>query len=340
MSALFITVCLLSAPETCVERLIPGACEAAHAEAWVTARPDLRLQDWDCAPLDSRFPLLPVSEAAPGLFVHQGQHALPDRSNAGDTANLGFIIGRDAVAVIDAGGARQIGEQLYATLRQKTTLPVRWLILTHMHPDHIMGASAFVDAGAQVLVHERFPAALAARADVYLDRLTTDLGAELAIGSEIVAADAVVSDRLQINLGARSLLIEAHPVAHTDNDLTILDETSGTWWLSDLLFDGHLPSVDGSILGWRALMDELTERPTAQVIPGHGGPVLPWPEGAAPMLAYFDALIAQTREALQLGESLGTALTHLGHDLGDGWELFETFNPLNATASYLELEWE
>ncbi len=340
MTALFLSLCLSATPENCATRLVPGPCTEARAEAWAHARPDLTLRDWDCAPVDARITPLPVAEVASGLFVFKGPHELATPENAGAHANLGFIIGADAVAVIDAGGSRQIGEQLYAAIRQRTDLPIGWLILTHMHPDHVLGASVFRDAGASVLGHARLPDALAARAEIYLERAVQDLGPTLAIGTEIVLPDAVITERETIELGARPLVLEAHPVAHTDNDLSVFDTQTGTWWLSDLLFDEHLPSIDGSLMGWRALMADLSARPAAQVIPGHGGPALPWPEGAAPMLAYFDALIEETRAAVARGESLSEALRHLGKGLQGDWALFDTFHPQNATAAYLELEWE
>ena len=118
-----------------------------------------------------------------------------------------------------------------------------------------------------------------------------------------------------IDLGGRVLELEAHPTAHTDNDLTVLDPESGTWFMGDLVFDRHLPSVDGSVLGWLALLDALGERPAARVVPGHGRVDLPWPGGADPMRGYLAALVADTRTALGAGESLGEAAPASGGGL-------------------------
>ena len=50
-----------------------------------------------------------VVEVAPGLFVHQGRYADVNPENAGDISNMSFIVGKEAVAVIDTGGSARIG---------------------------------------------------------------------------------------------------------------------------------------------------------------------------------------------------------------------------------------
>ncbi len=82
---------------------------------------------------------LPVQEVAPGVFVHQGVHEELTEGYHGDIANIGFVVGKTAVAVIDTGGTLAVGQRLREAVRQVTDLPIAYVINTHVHPDHIYG---------------------------------------------------------------------------------------------------------------------------------------------------------------------------------------------------------
>jgi quinoprotein relay system zinc metallohydrolase 2 len=283
---------------------------------------------------------LPTTEVAPGVFVYQAPYALLAPSNMGAIANVGFVVGSDGVAVIDTGNTREAGERLLASVKTRTDLPIKYVVNTHMHPDHTLGDAAFRGAGAQFVAHAKFKRALEARAQAYVDGAKRELGERFDEGlADIVTPDVQVADRLALDLGGRTLELEAWPTAHTDNDLTVMDQATGTWFLGDLLFMGHLPSVDGSFEGWIKLMTRLRERRVARVVPGHGPAFAAWPDALAPQQRYFDRLRKDVEVLLDAGASLREASEKAGLSERDAWALFDEFNARNAIAAYRELEW-
>jgi quinoprotein relay system zinc metallohydrolase 2 len=281
-----------------------------------------------------------ISQIAPGVFVAEGQIALASAANGGAISNRAFVVGNEAVAVIDTGGSFANGVTLLAAIRAVTPLPIRLVVNTHMHPDHVLGNAAFRAEGTVFAGHAKLPRALAARGDQYLQANRALIGEEAFAGTEIVAPTLLVDTQTSVDLGGRILRLTAHPTGHTDNDLTVFDENTGTLFLGDLLFVRHLPAIDGSLNGWLDVLDRLTAMPAKRAVPGHGPPSLPWPAGAEAERAYLTTLRTDLRAAVRAGWPLSRALAAVSVHQPEQWELIEEFHKRNISAAYGEMEWE
>jgi quinoprotein relay system zinc metallohydrolase 2 len=278
-------------------------------------------------------------EVAPGLFVLPGMDEEASPANANAIANTAFIVGREAVAVVDAGGSLAHGQRLRRAVEAVTRLPIRHLLLTHVHPDHVLGATAFADLSPEVIGHARLREALALRHDGYLRALLREVG-DAAAGSGALAPTRLVEDRLELDLGGRFVEIRAHPPAHTDTDLTVLDRTTGTLLASDLVFLRHIPTLDGSLQGWIEELDALAGLPAARVVPGHGPPTAPWRASVADTRRYLAALRDGTRAAIAAGTGIAEAPSRVAVEEAARWRLAGAHHGRNVTAAYRQLEWE
>lgn len=281
-----------------------------------------------------------VTEIAEGIYVHTGRHATVSAANAGDIANCTFVVGREAVAVIDTGSTFKFGMSLKAAIRAVTPLPVRFVINTHMHPDHVFGNAAFEPDAPIFIAHHKMARGLAARAETFLRRYEEQIGTEAFAGTKIVYPSTTVTDRSSIDLGGRTLELVARSTAHTDNDLTIRDGATDTLLLGDLLFSGHVPTLDGSILGWLKVIEDLKAGPAARVVPGHGPPSMPWPDAIAPVERYLNVIVRDVRALIKDGKTLSEATEVAGTSERDAWQIFDEHHVRNVTAAFAELEWE
>lgn len=280
-----------------------------------------------------------LTQVADGVYVHHGQHLDIDEGYQGDICNLSVIIGQDGIAVIDSGGSRHTGAQLLQAIRVLSDKPIRYVINSHVHPDHTYGNSAFQAEKPQFVGHEKLANTMRLRQEQY-EKLNRRLLGDDGAASLTVLPDLTVKDQLQLSLGDRTLTLRAYQVAHTHTDLTVHDSKTNTLFTGDLLFAQRTPVVEGDIKGLIQALQGLQNTPYALIVPGHG---LESRDQAAILgnaLRYLSLLLQDVRTSIKKGISMEQTMDSAAASEAGQWQLFDVANRRNVNVIYPQLEWE
>lgn len=281
--------------------------------------------------------VLPTRELAPGVFAVLGDTG---RGSEG-RPNAGFVVTQDGVLAIDALASPRQGEALLRTIRSITRQPVRWLVLTHHHPDHHFGAIVLKRAGAKVVAHpdnrvlvaESGPQAMVAE-------WTRIVGTGAMRGFEFAdRPDRPVTDSDTIRLGERSIVVTHPGVAHTAGDLMVWLPGERVLFAGDLLVeDGVTMVVDGNSSGLLRALDAIDSLRPLVVVPGHGRIPATATELVARTRDYLIELRADMRSAVERGIPLQRATAGLPPIDPSRPVSLDTRRRRNAVRVYLEEE--
>ncbi|MGH8812411.1 MAG: quinoprotein relay system zinc metallohydrolase 2 [Advenella sp.] len=281
---------------------------------------------------------LQMHEVAPGVYVHQGAHRdFDDVDYDGDIANIGFVVGKQAVAVIDTGGSFDIGSALAQAVAKTTPLPIRYVINTHVHPDHILGNAAFAGGNIQFVGHAQLAAVMYESQDAYL----REAPARADGGKNTVVLPTIkISKPQRLDLGGRTLLLQSWGPAHSTTDLTVLDEQTETLWTGDLLFTERTPSVDGDVKGWIQAIDTIKRKPVARLVPGHGSSPKDQTAAWDAQRRYLLTLQSDIAQGIDKGQDMSEVMLHAAAQEKDKWRLFDVINPRNVNLLFPKMEWQ
>ena len=260
--------------------------------------------------------VLPPVGPYPVVRLAAGVYEVPGDTGRGSEGrpNAGFVVTDSGVAVIEALGSPYQGKRLLASIRRVTRVPIRYLILTHHHPDHTFGAIVFTRAGARVVAHPNRQILAAENGD---DDLVASwdgvVGIQELQGFAFAdTPDIPVTGDTTLVLGGRQLVLAHQPNAHTAGDLTVWLPQSKVLFAGDLVIeDGVTMVVDGSSAGVLAALGRLEQYGASVVIPGHGRVVADPTAQMARTRHYLDSARTAMQDALSQGRPLSRVLARM-----------------------------
>ncbi|OIO10665.1 MAG: hypothetical protein AUJ52_03650 [Elusimicrobia bacterium CG1_02_63_36] len=215
--------------------------------------------------------------------------ALSRRPAPPAVSNTAFVVLEDGVLVVDSHMKPEAATVLLREIAKVTDKPVRYLVQTHHHGDHVGGNPAFPGA-IDIIAHESTRQTLA-QWNPTKARLP----------------NAVIRDGITLFRG-REVRIKFTGRGHTAGDLSVWLPADRILIAGDLLFNGGYIGFmkDGFVGDWIATLDALSELNPKTIVPGHGP--LATPEDIRTFKAYLIAFRESVREHRARGESLEKAL--------------------------------
>lgn len=301
--------------------LLLAACCAANAHA------------------DERIDMRAI-QVSPSAWYVQGQSALGSRANRNFISNAGFVVTPDGVVVIDALGSPAMARQLLATIAAITTKPVRALILTHYHADHVYGAQVFKAAGAQVIAHALGREYLTGENAALRLKASLDEGL-VEPGTALVPADRWLDATTSLSVGGVPFdLLHVGP-AHTPEDLAVMLPSEGVLFAGDLVFRGRVPYVGmADSRRWIESLDRLLTLPVQVIVPGHGPHSTQARDDLVLTRDYLAYLRRTMGAAAQQMTPFDDAYAATDWSRFESLPLFKAANRMNAYNTYLLMEQE
>lgn len=286
-------------------------------------------------------PMAPLQVSRHCYYV-LGELGVISAENEGFNSNAGFVVTPEGVVLFDALGTPALGRQLKTEIGRVTPQPVRRVVISHYHADHIYGVQAFQAPGVEVWSHALVRDYLASDAPVArLAERRQSLAPWVNAHTRVVPPDRYVGEDTRFTLGGLTFrLIHAGP-AHTSEDLMMLVEEDGVLFVGDLVFAGRIPFVaDADVGAWITALDRVLQFKPRVVIGGHGVASTRGEADLALTRDYLVYLRGQITAAFEDGLDFDAAYRRIDWSRFAQLPAFEAANRRNAYQTYLNVEQE
>lgn len=282
------------------------------------------------------------------VWVSIGSPSVPAADNEGNTSNGGFVVTDEGVVVFDALGTPSHGDALLKEIAKVTDKPVRYVVISHYHADHIYGLQAFKEkTGARVIAQEKAleyavnEETAEEKAGARLEQRRGALYPFVNEKTRVIHPDETFSGRKVLHLGGKTFTIEQAGPAHSGSDVVMLVEPERVVFAGDVVQNGRVPFMNGDDVDtsrWLAALDAIEKLNPTVVIPGHGRPIRGAKEALSFTRTYIETVRARMAQAVADWTDFDKAYAEADWGAYKDMPAFSFNNRGNAYRVYLELE--
>jgi glyoxylase-like metal-dependent hydrolase (beta-lactamase superfamily II) len=286
-------------------------------------------------------PVKPVKVSAHCYYV-QGMPGAASSANQGFMSNAGFVITKDGIVVFDSLGSPPLGQELIRQIRKITNQPIKRVIVSHYHADHVYGLQAFKAIGAEIWAHKNGQIYLASDvAASRLDQRRAELFPWVDEKTQVLPAGKWLDGDTEFEMGGVHFALRYAGPAHSPEDMVMLVKEDGVLYAGDLVFKGRVPYVgDADSRSWLAALDMLLAMHPQIMVPGHGGVSTDASKDLALTRDYLAYLRETMGKAVQDLVPFDEAYASTPWQKFDKLPAFKEANRSNAYNTYLLLEKE
>jgi glyoxylase-like metal-dependent hydrolase (beta-lactamase superfamily II) len=289
---------------------------------------------------------LKAEKVADNVWFFRGVSGQASADNQGYTSNAGFVVTATGVLVFDALGTPALAQAMLKSIAGITRQPVRRVIVSHYHADHVYGLQVFKAAGAQIWARREGQIYL--DSDLAQERLTerrTTLAPWVDQHTRLLPADRwldlVAGQTLDFRMGGTRFRLISAGHAHAPDDLMLLVVKPRVLFAGDLYFNGRLPFVvDGNTRGWLADIDAMQALDARCIVPGHGTMSCEVGDDLRMTADYLRFLRAQMGAAVEQLTQFDEAYAAIDWSRFAPLPTFDAANRRNAFSVYLEMQTE
>ena len=258
----------------------------------------------------------------------------------GFISNAGFVVTNEGVVVFDALGTPSLAHAMLGEIRKITDQPIKIVVMSHYHADHLYGLQVFKDEGAQVWAPKGTWDYLDSEtAETLLDSRRTALFPWVTDDTYLVKPDRIIDQDIKFSLGGHEFMINYFGKVHSDGDMSLLSVKDQTLFSGDIIFEGRLPFVgDANIIDWVKTLERMQHTQVDYFVPGHGSASNQPQQTMDLTYRYLKFLLEKLSKAVEDMEQFEETYEAIDWSEFENETAFDIANRMNAYAVYLFLE--